>query len=304
MPGYVSTEYVQALANIGEPLWLPHSGGWLLVRSIPNAPWKDAIGCYPVFCCQDWSALTEDFESLPTNIVAVSFVADSASGVSLDMLKRHFPDVCYSYKSHYLVDLAVPLESYVSSHHRRNARQALKSLRIEELESPSENLQEWESMYENLVTRHDIHGYAAFSHDSFARQMLVPGLRAFAAYSADRIVGMTLWMVDGNTAYYHLAAYSEAGYLHKASFAMFWQCLQQFSNEGLVQAVLGGGAGTYAASDGLSRFKQGWSNEVKPVYLCGRILDRKRYAELALESGTQSSSYFPAYRTPITSTAA
>lgn len=304
MPGYVSMDYVLAHAEIGEPIWLPRSGGWLLVRSLSNVPWKDVIGCYPVFCCRDWTNLSDDLENLPADLVAVSLVADSASGVPFELLQRSFPDVCYRYKSHFFVDLTLPFGSYISSHHRRNARRALRSLRVAELDRPGDHLSQWETMYGTLIARHDIHGHAAFSHDSFDRQMRVPGLRAFAAFLADEMVGMILWMIHDKTAYYHLAAYSEAGYLHKASFAMFWHCLQGFSEEGVELAALGGGAGTYAASDGLSRFKQGWSNEIRPAYLCGRILDHSRYKKLVSESGTQSSSYFPAYRTPISLPAA
>ena len=47
---------------------------------------------------------------------------------------------------------------------------------------------------------------------------------------------------------------------------------------------------------GLREFKRGWSTGTRPAYLCGRILQPQRYAELAEERGPGERSYFPAYR--------
>jgi len=154
------------------------------------------------------------------------------------------------------------------------------------------------------VQRHAIAGIAAFSPAAFAGLMQVPGLRAYAARAGDEIVGMVVWLITNQVAYYHLAAYSEAGYLLKASFALFWQSFEALAADGLAWAALGGGAGTLSASEGLCRFKQGWSSETRPAYFCGRILDRTRYEELVARSGTKSTDYFPAYRSPGVKSAA
>ncbi len=49
---------------------------------------------------------------------------------------------------------------------------------------------------------------------------------------------MILWMVTPEIAYYHLAAYSDVGYEAKASFALFWHCLEAFAAEGKVERLL------------------------------------------------------------------
>lgn len=303
MPGYSAEEYARSLVHIGEPVQLPRSGGWVLVRKLPGRSLYDAVGCYPVFSCRHWEAISEDLQELSSDIICLSVVTDSANDVSPAVLMRSFPDVCYRYKDHYFADLTRPLNTFVSHHHRRNARQALKSLRIERLEVPANHLSSWVDMYDALVHRHRIVGAAAFSRESFDHQLRVPGLRAYAAFVGDEIVGMILWMVDDQTAYYHLAAYSDAGYKQKASFGLFDYCLTAFSEEGIHRAALGGGAGTFASSDGLTRFKQGWSNETRPTYFCGRIVDHDRYAQLVAQSGTETDSYFPAYRAPRLSAA-
>lgn len=304
MFGYASEEYARSLAEFGQPLALPRSGSWLLARALPEGEGRDAGGCYPLFCCSNWRELDSDLSNLPADIVAVSLVADPSADTTPGQLKESFPDVCYHYKDHYFADLTQPLEAFVASHHQRNARQAAKVLRVERLEEPARHLATWNELYCRLIERHEIRGQAAFSPAAFEKQMQVPGLRAYAAVAQEQVVGMVLWMVSGPTAYYHLAAYSDAGYDLKASFALFWHCLNEFAAEGIQQAALGGGAGTFAASAGLSRFKQGWSNEVRPAYFCGRILDRARYAELVVPFHNQTSTYFPAYRASAISRAA
>jgi lipid II:glycine glycyltransferase (peptidoglycan interpeptide bridge formation enzyme) len=77
-------------------------------------------------------------------------------------------------------------------------------------------------------------------------------------------------LVSNKIAYYHLAAYSEAGYSLKASFALFWTCLEALAAEGIAWAALGSGAGTHSVSEGLRRFKEGWSTEARPAYFCGQ----------------------------------
>jgi hypothetical protein len=299
MLGYAAEEYARSLAEFGEPLPLPQAGGWLLARELPGGIGRDAAGCYPLFACGEWNSLTVDLTNLPKDVIAVSLVADPAAKNTLSELRASFPDVCYHYKDHYFADLSRPLTEFVAGHHQRNVRQAARTLHVQRLENPRNHLPTWNTLYAELVERHQIRGIAAFSPAAFAGLMLVPGLRTYAAFQDDEIVGMVLWLVSETTAYYHLAAYSAAGYNLKASFALFWHCLEAFAAEGIPWAALGGGAGTFAASEGLSRFKEGWSTETLPAYFCGRILDQDRYAELSAKLGNQNSTYFPAYRAPL-----
>src|SRR5204862_450692 len=150
MLGYASEEYARSLAEFGESIPLPRSGGWLLSRKLPGDQGRDATGCYPLFSCLDWQGLEADLRDLPEDIVAVWLVADPAADVAPLHLKQSFPDVCRHYKDHYFADLTQPLESFVASHHQRNARQASKSLRIERLERPVEHLATWNSLYGRL----------------------------------------------------------------------------------------------------------------------------------------------------------
>ena len=55
MSGYMHLGYAESLVEFGTPRELPRSGGWVLERQIPGFSYRDAMGCYPLFACQDWS---------------------------------------------------------------------------------------------------------------------------------------------------------------------------------------------------------------------------------------------------------
>ena len=295
--GYASRAYAESLAEFGEVVDLPNCGGALLCQTIAGASERDAVGPYPLFSCRRWSELSADLESLADRLVCAYGVVDPFAETSADELARIFPDLCYAYKQHFAADLSRPLDSFVDSHHRRNIRKGLKNVEVRRLLHDAESLAAWRSLYDCLIERHDIRGIARFSAASFAKQFAVPGFDCFAAVDADGICGMTLWYVDRGVAYYHLGAYNERGYRQSAAFAIFSTALQRFAEEGVRWAALGAGAGTTAADSGLTRFKQGWSTETRPAYLCGRILQPAAYEKLAASAPT-GTKFFPAYRAP------
>ena len=295
--GYASRAYAESLAEFGEVTNLPSCGGSLLGQSIADARDRDAVGPYPLFACSDWSGLSADLESLADRFVCAYAVTDPFGETIGDELARAFPDLFYAYKQHFAADLSQPFESIVDSHHRRNIRKGLKNVEVRRLLASAETLAAWQALYDCLIERHDIRGIARFSAAAFAKQFAVPGFDCFAAVDAEGVCGMTLWYVDRGVAYYHLGAYNERGYGQSAAFAIFSTALQRFAEEGVRWAALGAGAGTTAADSGLTRFKQGWSTETRPAYLCGRILQPEAYARLsaAAPAGTK---FFPAYRAP------
>jgi hypothetical protein len=295
--GYASRAYAESLAEFGEVIDLPKSGGALLGQTILGSTERDLVGPYPLFSCQRWNELSADLQSLAKRFVCAYAVIDPFAETNADGLAQTFPDLCYAYKQHFAADLSRPLDSFVDSHHRRNIRKGLKNVEVRRLLPNAETLAAWEPLYDCLIERHDIRGIARFSSTSFAKQLAVPGFDCFAAVEAEGICGMTLWYVDRGVAYYHLGAYNERGYGQAAAFAIFATALQQFAQEGVRWAALGAGAGTTAADSGLTRFKQGWSTETRPAYLCGRILRPDAYARLSAAAPAETK-FFPAYRAP------
>ena len=252
------------------------------------------MGPYPIFSCGDWGGLAEDLRELAGELVSVSLVADPFGGWSIDTLEQCFPDVLLHFKDHFVVELGPDPMRRVQPHHRRNAARALRELAVEEISDPVAFADEWEALYANLISRHEIRGAATFSRASFAAQLAVPGLVALRASRRGSTVGAALWYEQGEVAYYHLAAYDQVGYEHGASFALFARALERFAAQGLAWVSLGAGAGASGDSDdGLSRFKRGWSTATRPAWFGGRVLQRAAYEQLA---GPGEQSWFPAYR--------
>lgn len=297
LTGYLHDDYANAFAEFGEPIRLRLARGWLLRRPISGTPWFDAMGCYPFLSCRDWSRLAEDVEALKGSCVAVTIVTDPFGVYRPCDLNRAYWDHIIPFKKHHVIDLSQPMQSYVSSHHRRNANNALKNVRVELSPDPANFTEEWLNVYERLVQRHGLRGMLRFSKRSFQGMLKVPGIVLFRGISEAKTVCVQLWYEQGNVAYYHLGASTDAGYRKKAAFALFWTAIDYFSNRRMKWIGLGGGAGLRDSQDtGLNRFKKGWANDFRLTYLCGRILDPPIYRKIQQLRGKQGTDYFPAYR--------
>jgi len=295
--GYYHPLYPQSLEAFGDPLALRFCNGYALKRPIPGFSDYDAMGCYPLFVCQDWTQLHAGLQDLAAEIVSLSLVTDPFGAYDEQLLRACFPDVVMPFKEHFVRDMSCSLEASVSEHHRRSARKALRQIHVERCEDPAACAGDWVRLYQALIARHAIGGIAAFSRDAFEKQLRVPGIVVFQAFFEQRILGMLLWYVQGDIAYYHLGAYSTLGYDMRASFALFWSAIEYFATSGVGWLNLGAGAGIHhTEQDGLSRFKKGWSTGTRTAYLCGRIFKRDRYTEIVTEKGMSTTEYFPAYR--------
>jgi hypothetical protein len=294
-PGYFNSRYAAALAEWGEPVALPSCGAWLLRRSITGSDRRDLMGCYPVFCARDYSRLPEDLTSLASGHVSLALVVDSFSGVDEAFLRSHF-DRVLAFKAHFVAELDRPWEQIATKHHRYYARKALAKLVVEPVTDPLSFLDDWCDLYGHLVRRHELRGIKAFSRQSFAAQLALPGLVALRAVHEGRTVGAHLWMQHEGVAQSHLAAVNDQGYELMAAYALYVGAIQYFT--GKVRWLnFGAGAGlSIDATDGLTQFKRGWSTASRTAWFCGKILQPDAYASLTSETGKQGTNYFPAYR--------
>jgi hypothetical protein len=296
--GYQSAEYVAALAEIGQPLFLPRCDGWLLDRQIARTGLCDAVGCYPLFRCSHWHELDRDLEDLRDRVVSVALVVDPYGSAPAD-LSTCFPHVCRPFKEHFGIDFSRDWSRSIGSNHRRNIRAASRAVEVEHCAIPEARLDEWTALYGELIARHAVIGPARFSRSSFERQLRVPGIALFRATCGSETVAMSLWYLDGDVAYYHLGACNSRGYELAAMFAVFDVALRHFAEAGLRFAELGGAAGWRATTaDGLARFKAGWANERRTAWFCGRVLDEPAYQRLATGRQHSQSGFFPGYRQP------
>jgi hypothetical protein len=293
--GYAHPSYAKSLSEFGHPRALIHSRGWILERSIPGTGTRDGMGCYPLFACRDWSLLKSDLADISGDLVSLVLVTDPFGNFTEEILAETFQDLLAPFKEHFVIDLSESIQEFAAPHHRRNAHKALQVIEVERVAAAQALLEEWSLLYANLIERRAITGIAAFSRDSFARQLRVPGITAFRATRGGQTVGINLWYAGHAVGYYHLGAYSEEGYRLRASFALFWRAIEHFAAAGLKWLDLGAGAGAANdGTDGLTRFKRGWANTTRMAYLCGRIFDRAKYRQLT--DAKDAKDYFPAYR--------
>lgn len=292
--GYAHPAYAAAVADSGSVRALPRAGGALITREIGTSGYRDAMGPYPLFACSDWSALPDELPTLSDELVSVAIVTDPFGGWTEDVLRRSFPEVLLAFKEHFVVRLGADPLGHVHPHHRRNIALARREVEVDAVGDLTAFAPEWQRLYRQLVARHHIRGAANFSDRSLAAQLAVPGMMALRARCRGETVGATLWYLDGEVVYYHLAAYSPEGYERRASFALFARALELFSGRGLAWASLGAGAGLAAdPDDGLGRFKRGWSTGTRVAWFGGRVLRPDVYDRLA---GPSPGRWFPAYR--------
>ena len=294
--GYGSQGYARSLSYLGPAIYLAASQSWLIRRPIPNTPYFDAMGCYPLWCCDQWSKLDEDLSQL-NDIVSVVGIASPLA--SHTVLKKVFSDCCKVYKNAYLANAHTAWIETVTAHHRRNIKRAYQHCHVDIVDALA-HVDTWMLLYRHLIKRHQINGVARFTKAAFIQQLRLPGLTAMAAYVNREIVGMVLWIRHGHMIYYHLGAYNERGYQHLAGFALFAFAFDYFANVvGIEQIYLGAGTHTIDPSrDGLARFKCGWSTHTQPIYLCGKILQADIYQQLIHDQTSPTfGDFFPMYRT-------
>ncbi len=72
------------------------------------------MGCYPLFCCKDWSRLHADLDEIGGDLVSLSIVPDPFGSYDLAYLKQCFGDVVIPFKEAFVVDLDLPINTIAS----------------------------------------------------------------------------------------------------------------------------------------------------------------------------------------------
>jgi hypothetical protein len=293
LPGYFSPDYTKTLSEFGDPVVLPASGACLLRREIGTSGYFDAMGGYPVFCCPDWSGLREDLEAWSDRLVSVVVTPDPMSTPGANQLAAIF-DLLRPYKDHFVIRTGKPPDSFVSRRHRLHAEKALRQVAVEVCHEPLRFVDEFDRLFGVLATRHRIEGLRRFSKQAFAKQFALPGFVMFRALIDGRIVGLDTWYLQQGCAQGHLSALDSTAYEMHAAYAIKWRVIEYFNDK--AEWINLGGGRSLDGGDGLSAFKRGWATETRPSWICGRILQPKRYAALTRALPNNTETYFPSYR--------
>lgn len=296
--GYRHPDYALSLADQGTLRRLEHSKGWIIERVTPcGSQFLDAMGLYPLCSCQDWQSLPSDIEHLRgSNLVSLILMSDPLLNERERKVFSLFDEV-RPFKTHYLAELDRAPEQAASRHHAYYARKAAREIDVEVVEHPIHFLDEWQTLYAQLVAKHTITDMRAFSRESFTRLLGMPGVVLFRALRDGQLVGAQIFLLQDDVAFAHLAAFTDEGYEHGASYILDWHALEHF--RGLAKYLnWGGGSGPVdAKEDGLARYKRGWSTEKRISWLLGIVFDQAAYTHLCKEAGRDRTvPYFPAYR--------
>ncbi len=294
--GYNHPSYVLSLQEFGSPRKLSHCGAWVLERSIPDTPYSDAMGCYPLFLCEDWSKIGEDLEDIRSDLVSIVLVTDPFSDTSYKYFEKYF-DFVTPFKDHFISDLSCPPKSFISKGHLYMVRKSLKQMEVEVCLEPARYLEDWIKLYDGLINRHNITGIRRFSPQSFSVQLQIPGTILFIGRKDGEIIGADLIIQQDDVAYAHLGAYSPLGYKLGASYATVWTAIQYLADNGIKYLDIGGVSGIQNNHEnGLVKYKAGWSNVRRSAYLCGNILDENKYQRICQQRNLTEGEYFPLYR--------
>src|SRR5512139_3565634 len=100
MDGYGHPEYAASLSEFGSAQPLRACKGWIVRRRIQGHSGDDAIGCYPLFVCEDWNNLPEDLLALQGELVSLTLVSDPFGNYDETLLRACFPDTMIPFKEH------------------------------------------------------------------------------------------------------------------------------------------------------------------------------------------------------------
>jgi hypothetical protein len=294
--GYLHPGYAESFVEAGEVRHLRRSGAWMLTRTIPGSDRADALIGYPQLVCRDWRALAEDLTETATlaDVVTVSALTDPLARLDEEILRPAFPDVVRVQAQHHVADLVT---FWPTRDHRRAVRRALQLVDIDIEDAPRSRLGQWLGLSDGLPGL----GSLELTRPAVERQLSLPGCVGFTALAEEGPVAMAIVFVSGETAHLHALTSSVAGEALGARFALIQAIVDDMAGRGLYLLDLGAtpepdGGAEVAQQE--AAFRDGWTEQARPSYCCGRIVDRVAYDELAAAAGTTGSAIFPAYRDP------
>lgn len=312
--GYFSEAYAKTFENLGTVKWLnsPLSGA-VLERNILSTGYKDLCSLYPVFASDtlihplnlknkiNKATIANEFKRLKEDgVVSLTLISDPLNNFIKDCSIWNGLSACQQdlgfdeiqpYKLHYIVRLQEKLE--YSTNHLRNIKKANLTNRIRIHTDPLVHTSLFYKAYCNLIKRHDILGFPNFDVDQIRNQLDVPGTILFSAETDTDFLGYMLFYLEWPNVRYHLGCYFDEGYAYNASFSLMNAAINFFSNMGCEFLVLGAGSGVVSSSEGLERFKSGWTKYTKQNFIMKKVINKEVYDLLSKDKDTK---YFPAYR--------
>lgn len=287
---YTTSLYVDSLNHIGKTYLVPEWETSVLIRKINNH-FEDIFGPYPLTILPKNCNIQGGLQRLRNSgFVSATLILDDFHRPDLNQLQDAFTIVT-PFKTHLITNLQTTNHNY-TKHHRYYIKKALEKVTVKKFDL-EKYLTEWGQLYQELATKHNLsslHKFSAAHHHALSQ---LPGVTAIGAWIEDKLVSAHIFVSDGNYVHSHLAASNQEGYSCGAAYAINDAAIKFFKDTKLIN--FGGGAGLSSQiNDGLFKFKQGFANDQSQSYLCGVILDPKKYEDLT--NRKEPTTFFPAYR--------
>jgi hypothetical protein len=262
---YCSEDYARALEEPGvERMRVAALGTYVMVREGETGI-RQATAVQPFGSLDPSADPGAGLEALrKAEIGSFSLITDPMWSAELSELRAAF-DLCRPFKPYYAVDREVGLE--IRKRHRNRINQARRVGEIKDV-SLADHLDRWLELYRCNVDRRQI--ARPFTPAYFAQLAEFEGLRTVALIADDEIVTMSLWIVHGDTMYFHDGASDDAGMAISGAYATFAHAIDSADCR---YVLLGGSAGIRDEPEsGLSVFKRGFANTTVVSYICNATL--------------------------------
>lgn len=291
--GYFSQEY----AGVYAPYGLVYGG--MLLREIPGSSSMgggliDAISIYPFSKSSD--ILQQSKAAAELNAVSATLISDPLDFDSLPQQVGDHQLQSQWYKRHNICDLLKYDEKALPENHRRNIKESYKKgyVAMNMLPNVIGTAAMVHNVYQNLVSRHSIPDkwFTNYSQQQFEGLLSTPGAVLFQYNSDDGPEGVSLFYFNGDNVYYHLSAQTDRGYNCRSMFGMMHTALLFFKRLGAKHCLIG--SVPEGGSEGLERFKAGFSHRWITNQIFKLILDKEKYQQLSAEK--PPSDFFPLYR--------
>ena len=293
---YQHSDYASSFDDGADSLYLEHCDGWLLRRQIDGTNFTDLANPYPMFSCKNLTAIDADINDLDTtSTISLVLRTDAFSEYDVSSKLPGF-DQIRRFKTHQIANLDQPWRSFARRTCRRNAASAQTIFEIRRVGQPVNYAQHLWDLNQVVLKRRSAVQIMPLTQATLTAQLSLPGVSLFVARNQQGIQAIACFMEVGDYAYAHLLGASDESRSQSVIYGLYGCALDYYQER--VQAIdFGGNAGlTEDNQDGVTRFKQGWCNQTRSSYLCCKILNRDLYQELCSRSGSEASSFFPAYR--------
>lgn len=210
-------------------------------------------------------------------------------------------DMCRYDRDTVYIDLNKTYDEIYNSYKtnlRRNIKKANQNnLKFHKFEEKTKYADKFFELYTKTMLRNEADEFYFFSIEYFKRILGFKETLLYAVSHEDKIINMVILLSSDDKIYYHLGATDPDFYNLNTNHFIFDNIVKNYVNSKKILYLGGGTSGL--KDDPLFRFKQQFSSDLMPFYICGNVYNRdvyKKYNEIWLDQSKQDCERFLKYR--------